>query len=540
MIDYCNDLLKKKWFCVALLLFTTAVIYSNTLYNGFVYDDRAIIVSNTWIRDLSHIREIFTLSYGSFLPNITSAYYRPLFYIVYIFEYSLFELNPWGYHLVNIILQGGVTIMLYMLARRLLDKSGRAPIYPFAAAFYFAVHPVHSEVVAWIAALAEMPFTFLLLLALYLYIADRPTRLSLSVSGVLFFLALLFKETAFVLLPLIFIYDLSVRRAEGGRMRWKSYLLYLVIAAAYYGMRTNAIKVAMPGINWFDLTGYQYLINAFTLVPIYFYKFLVPVNLNVYYYMEPIRAITEPRGFLSLGFVFILGYVMFRLYRYDTRVFFTSAWVGISILPTLYLPGLGKNFVADRYLYLPSIGFCLFFAIAAQRTFERYLPGPGGALKTSFIFILAALSILMGAMTVSRNAVWRDDLTLWSDSVRKSPMAAMPHYNLGIEYAEREMVNRAIDEFRRAAKLDPGYDDAFYNLGVMYEQKGLIKEAVAKYREVIRINPASADAHLNIGRLYMNEGLMGEAELEFQEALRIDKDLHAARAYLEKVSGEKR
>ncbi|HLC17395.1 MAG TPA: tetratricopeptide repeat protein [Thermodesulfobacteriota bacterium] len=523
-----------------VLVLTTFALYSNTLLNGFVYDDVHQILKNPWITDPGYLPVIFTSSLGEFLPGVASGTYRPMIHVVYMAEYALFGLEPWGYHLVNVILQSGVVVLVFLVASRLIEKD--SGIYPFAAALYFALHPAHTEVVAWVSAMQDLAFTILVLCAFYVYAGmERPGAKGTLFAGLLFFIALFFKETALVFLPLVFIHDLALRDSSAPVKNWRAYLAFIALAALYFAARAYAVRAALPGKRWFDLTDYQYLINVFPLVPLYFQKLLFPVNLSAYYYIEPIGSLAEARGFLSLAFIVILGYGIYRAFRYDRLVFFALAWVLVAILPTLYLPGIGKSFFAERYLFFPSVGFCIFAVLLVGRFLEgREFAGAGGGGRIITVTLVVVAAVLLTFQTVKRNSVWRDGFSLWSDTVRKSPGAALPHYNLGVEYARMGLGDLAIEEFKRSTVLDPTYDNAFYNLAVMYDRRGEFDLAVKYYGETLRLNPQSADAHLNLGVIYRKQGQIAEAEAEFQMALRIDSSLEAAGVYLDEIKAMER
>ncbi len=532
-------LFKHKGSRAAILVAATVALYLNTLYNGFVYDDLHLVIVNPWIRDFTHLREIFSSSIGSFLPDVVSGTYRPMVHVAYIFEYALFGLNPWGWHLVNLLLECAVVLMLYSVTTVLFGRDNRSSLYAFGAVLYFVIHPIHSEVVSWVSTLAELSFTLLILAALRLYISERRPLVFVAVSALLFFVALLFKETALVLLPIVLMYDVAFRDGFSLKLarNWLAYLLLWSVVVAYFILRTYAVQMVAPGRKWFDLSAWQYIMNIFAMVPFYFYKLIIPVKLTAYYYIEPVRAFSEPRAFLSAAFIVILVYAIYKLYRFDRLAFFALSWLGISILPTLYLPGIGKSFFADRYLFFPSAGYVIFvFAMARRlapvRSRARWSYG-----MYLIITVITLASILLAAQSIRRNAVWRNGFTLWSDAVRKSPGADLPHYNLAMAYSRRSETAMAIEELRTAIEVNPSYEDAHYNLAVLYERGGLYTESIEMYRKTIGLNPGAVDAHLNLGKLYMQQGQNAMAADELARALALDPALVDAARHLRRLKG---
>jgi hypothetical protein len=164
----------------ALLIFiiflVCLAVYCNALFNDFVYDDNDQVLENHWIRDVKYIPDIFTKSVSGFWGETTlSNYYRPLMHLIFMFNYYVFGLRPWGFHLVNILFHAGVSVLVFVIIWRLLrassssskrDEKGfiRALQSPaFAGAMLFATHPIHTEAVAWVAGIPDLSYTFFFL-----------------------------------------------------------------------------------------------------------------------------------------------------------------------------------------------------------------------------------------------------------------------------------------------------------------------------------------------------------------------------------------
>src|SRR3990172_2487258 len=160
---------------ISIILFISLAVYSNALFNGFVFDDITVIVDNTLIRDTKNIPAIFTNSAWNFggMP-VVSNYYRPLMNIIYMFDYYIFGLTPWSIHLINILFQSGVSVLVFIITKNLLRGPSQRPassLPAFMAALLFATHPIHTEAVA--TGVTELSFTFFFLLSFLLYIRAR-------------------------------------------------------------------------------------------------------------------------------------------------------------------------------------------------------------------------------------------------------------------------------------------------------------------------------------------------------------------------------
>jgi tetratricopeptide (TPR) repeat protein len=518
------------------------LVYGNTLRNGFVYDDIPQVVQNPWIRDFRHLPEIFSTNVWAF-QGISTNYYRPLLHISFLLTYQLFGLAPWGFHLVNIVLHAGVTILVFLIASRLFSVTTprASPVtrfLPFIAAMLFAVHPIHTEVVAWVGGVTDLVFTLFTLLSLYFYIlsADREGHrkglMAFSVAS--FFLAMLAKEPA-VTLPLILAaYDYSYSREALRPVDYlKRYSPYLGAAAVYVILRVNALGGFAPIRRHSELGLTDYLINVFPLFRQYLQKLLLPIHLNAYHVFSPISSVFEPIGLLSLAVTMAFAGAVLLAMKKNRPAFFALALVLLPLLPSLYIPGAGENTFAERYLYLPSLGFVLLIALLVERVASH---------KLNWSVPLAAALILVTGFyaygTVQRNTVWRDDERLWRDVVEKSPGSAVAHYNLASALNSRGLVDGAIEEYHAAIRIQPAAV-AYKSLGAAYQAKGFLTEAAEQYAHAVHLQPGDADAHTLLAAAYAESGALDSAIEHFRAVVQLQPDSANAQynlgaAYLEK------
>ena len=356
---------------IFILLLVSFAVYFNALFDDFVYDDTSQIVDNPWIRDIRNIPRIFSNSVWSFLPgHFISNYYRPLMHVVYTFNYHAFGLKPWGFHLVNILFHCGVSVLVFVVIRRLLTehRATTSSVYlspPFIAAMLFASHPIHTEVVAWISALPDVAFTFFYLLSFYLYVRSKAVRsVSYLFSAVCFAIATLFKEPALTLPVVLLAYDYLFRKERTHFLDYvKRYVPYLAIAVGYFALRIHALGEFAPKKNYVTLSAYEYVINVFPLFIQYLEKLLAPLNLNAFYVFHPIPSLFQLKGALSLMATLVFVVLFLIALRKNRVAFLGLLFVAVPLLPVLYIPALGENTFTDRYLYLPSVGYVLLLAI---------------------------------------------------------------------------------------------------------------------------------------------------------------------------------
>jgi len=524
---------------IIIILITSFAVYFNALFNDFVYDDKLQVLENHWIKDIKYIPESFSKSVWSFQKGeFISNYYRPLMHTIYMFNYFLFGMKPWGFHLVNILFHAGVSVLIFIIVLRLLKDSQYADpssylIPSFIAALLFATHPIHTEAVTWVAGLPDLSFAFFFLLSFYFYIRSTgdklPSRGAYLLSLAFFFLAALCKEPALTLPIMLVAYD-SIFRKSGGRISnyIVKYVPYLIVAGVYFILRFNALGHLAIKKRHTELSDYQYIINIFPLFTQYLEKLILPIKLNAFHVFHPIYSFSEAKGTLSVivttAFV-ILGFIAFRKSK---LTFVSLIFIVVPLVPVLCIPVLGENTFAERYLYLPSFGFVFLVALFLTWIKEKKSPMVGIGLIAVFALLIGLYSL----GTVSRNTIWKDDHMLYADMVKKSPDGAIPRNNFGIQLQNEGKIDDAIEQFQIALRLNPDYAEARHNLGVSLFDKGKTDEAIQEYQIALRLKPDYVNAYTNLGKAFFNKGRIDEAIEQFRIASTLDRDFPEAHANL--------
>ncbi|KPK28219.1 MAG: hypothetical protein AMJ61_03210 [Desulfobacterales bacterium SG8_35_2] len=510
---------------VLIIAAVSIAVYANTLFNGFVYDDYPQIVDNYGLRDLGNLPRVFFEDVWSFMGGGHSNYYRPLMHAMYMVNYALFGLKPWGYHLVNILFHAGVSILVFFVSVRLFEIS-RQPssnILPFIAALLFATHPIHTEAVTWVACFPELSFTLFYLWSLYFYMGavqdERITARRQYFLALLFFvLAALCKETALTLPLLLAVYDYSSAKNSFKPLEYvKRYLPFVFAALLYLFMRTLVLSGFAPLKRHSALNAYEYFINVFPLFARYLEKLILPFNLKVYYVFHPISSLMTTVGIAGLAVTVAFIIAAFVASRKNKLVFFNLMIIVIPLLPVLYIPALGENTFTERYLYLPSFGFVFLVALLVSRLSELKPQAAKGLLTAVLV-----LACFYSVATVKRNMVWKDKMTLWTDTVKKSPEGVLPHMQLGIAYNEQGDIAKALAQFQAALQINPDFADAYTNIGLLYIRLGQVQQALEYYQNALQLKPASPEAHNNIGVAYVRLEMLDKAVASFQESLRLN------------------
>ena len=494
---------------ILILLIVSFAVYWNAFSGVLVYDDKSMDVTG-------NISTLFS----------KTNYYRPLMLIVYRFIYLVFGLNPWWFHLVNILFHCGASVIVFLTIRRLLNEESvlMSSAYfspPFIAALLFASHPIHTEAVTWCSGLMDVAFTSFYLLSFYLYVrSEDKKKCSYIFSVISFALAVFLKEPALTLPVILLAYDFVFAGRQASPLVYvKRYAPFLMIGTIYLALRMHALGRFAPQRRHVELNAYQLAINIFPLFIQYLQKLLFPVNLNVFYKFHPILTMFGWKGLLSLVGTTVFIVFMCISVKKNKVAFLGLVFITAPLLPVLYIPVLGESTFAERYLYLPSFGYVLLIAVLVS-WLRNKLPRVAKSIPIVVIIILGLYMV----GTITRNSIWKDDFTLWADTVKKSPDSAEVRNNLGLAYASQGQFDGAIGEYQTALRLKPDYATAHYNVGLAYASQGQFDRAIAEYQTALRLSSDFAEVHNNLGFAYASQDQFDKAIGEYQTALRLKPD----------------
>jgi len=429
-------------FGLAILGLTALVLiaYGNSIGNGFVWDDHEQIESNPSLRADAPLIRLFTadVRFANRSPDVVHTdYYRPLQMLVYRMVFALFGPSARAFHLCSIVLLLAGTLagfaVFWLLTRRIAVA--------FLAAALFAVYPVHTEAVDWIAASPDLGCGLFLLLAFAFFLMDRRARSMQRVDRQLrpygwlnpllslsaFVVALLWKETAAVFPLLVGSYVLVLETSRGNRMRpvVRASLGYWVVLGAYLVLRVRVLGSLGMGQRTWALSPLQYLLTTLHLAALYWEKLAVPFGLNAYDLLSPVRSASDPRTLVAILFAACAIAGWMYLVRRAPLPAFAMLWVAITLLPAMDLKALGRNALAERYLYLPSFGFCLLLALCGTWLIGQLREG---LRKPVGVCVFAVVVAVLAGETMARNPDWKDDETLFSATLRRSPEAPFVRY----------------------------------------------------------------------------------------------------------------
>ncbi len=521
------------------------LVYANALSNGFVSDDNFQLLNNPLVVDYHRIPDVFSKHIWAFAGQELTNYYRPVQIVIYMALYYAVGFDAFTFHLVMVLIHMINTVLVFGLGERLLGNR-RAALF---AGALFAVHPIHTEAVVWVAVLPDALLTGVVVGAIWLFAREdgHPSTGQIAVHSALYMLALLTKETGAMLLPLLVGYEILYLRRDILAL-WKNKFLYgslFAVFGVYMALRYRALGGFAPAQgNYHNLQPGEYFFSIVVLVGEYIGKLFLPTGLNYYHLFEPTRGVTL--GFL-FALVTLIGLIAAIpvLRSKSPLISFGIFWVLVPLAPVMNLTGVGENVFTERYLYLPSVGFVWIAGLAWEYCVQRWREPAWGA----GILLLGAASY----MVVVRNPEWHDDIRLFTISSQQSPKSGTLIGNLGWFHYQRGEYDRAIELYKRAIGIQPNTALFYNNMGNAYGLKGQRQEALDAIRKALALKPNYPEAHMNLGLALEAVGDSQNAKTEHEKALALkpnyvdamtalallkmkDKDMAGAIALLQKAT----
>ncbi len=517
---------KPRWICFLVLIVVSLLPYLYSLRNDFVYDDIDQVLVNPYLRDFHHLREIFTTSVWSFVGDFRGStnYYRPVMSLGYLFCYQLFGPHALGFHLANILANVAVVLLVFLVTLKMF----RSQAVALAAACLFALHPIHSEAVNWIAAVTELELALFYLLTFWLFLASAraggkvSAALQIAMAGS-FVLTMLSKEQALTLPVVAAIYEHFFRddREETSRFqKIRRYGSLWLLSAAYLLLRVRYLGGLAPNYDWPNFGTKDTLIAALALIGKYCWKLVWPAELCVYYVFPDNVTALYPwalRGVVALA---ICLWAFVTVWKSNRQAAFGIVWLLAGIAPVLNIHWMSSNPFAERYLYLPSVGFCWLVGWAAVE-WRKSLSAREVRWRKLVPAVAALLAIVCAIRIIVRDRDWRDNVTLYTATLAVSPNAYYIHNNLGTVYWGQGNVAAAASEWATALRLAPNSEYALHNLGLAAHAEKHYQEARIFFLRAIVIRPNYMDAHLDLGKTDAALGRTEEAEREMRTAVEL-------------------
>jgi tetratricopeptide (TPR) repeat protein len=527
----------EKKYLPAMALFALAILlYANTLRHGFVLDDQIVLTQNDFVkRGWSGISDIF--SHDTFAGysrlagqenSLPGGRYRPLSLAVFAVFYSVFAENALPYHALAIFLYAITGVVLFVLLRNLFHVLPNGNVLAWLVTGLFLVHPIHTEVVANIKSCDEqLAMLFGLgawLATLWAY--DTGKKWAWPLAGLLLFLACLSKENAVLLafttpLALWFFRKTSLANAlKHGIPLFVTLAIFLLIRAAAIGSEAGGAAMSTDPLNnpflvwngsaWLPCSSAERIATVLYVLGHQLRLLVFPYPLSHDYYYLSLKNFSSGSVWASVVFLALLLGVGLRSLRQRVSGQMDSVvYVGYGILFLLATVSLTANllfpvgaFMAERFLYLPSVGFCIAAVIGGKMLFDKYAP-------KLFFPAFGAAMLVFAALTLLRNPAWKDNETLLRTDIvtaADSPKLNNDHGTKLLEIAMQEndpalrkqQLEAAYPYLQKAIERHPTYYDAFLAHGACAYYLGKFDAAVASYRTAFKLYPQDPKPKLGL------------------------------------------
>jgi protein O-mannosyl-transferase len=532
------------WLPPAAVMILSCATFLPALWNDFLeWDDYENIVNNPHYRGWgwSQLRWMFT--------TFHLGPYQPLSWFTLGFDYLIWGMNPFGYHLTNLVLHTANAVLFYYVSRRLLsiiwsipDEAGQAQLGWSAAlaALLFAIHPLRVESVVWVTERRDVLSGLFYLGTIYAYLransnpdGDLQARRWRNTALVLFILSLLSKATAMTVPAVLLILDVyPLKRlpwqprnwiTPNGRAILREKIPFILVAGifallALWGQQQAS---AFRSLETHDLG--SRLAQASFGAAFYLWKTLVPAELSPLYEIPPHFTPWDPFIAAGAGAAIIITASLWLLRARWPAGLACWAYHVVVLAPVLGIVQTGPQLVADRYTYLACLGWAALagglFLYFLQRSYQRHSAGLAGSVA-----FLAAAGILipLALLTWHQTAIWRDTGTLWRHALELDPKSSIAHYNLARFLAKQGKHAEAVAHYRLALNIRPDDTDARNNLGLLLAIRGEIAASLEEFQKTVQIDPRHARAYFNMGRVFARQGDHEKAIRNFQQALEVE------------------
>ncbi len=519
-----------------------AIAYSNSFQSGLVLDNAAIIARDPRIRQATAQNVLSILDGGYRYNKPNAGLYRPLTTLSYMVNYAIFGdgARPAGYHWVNLTLHCVNVALVYALGIAVFSEIAPA----FALAAIWGLHPVLTESVTNIVGRADLLAAFGVLAGLLCYrkaesAAARGRMAWLAGLVAAQAIGVFAKESAVVLPGLMLLYSLTWAVRTTWRARASAYAVLLLPLAAFFYRRGQAhahMLIPFADNPMVNAGFWTVHLTAVKVIGHLLGLFLWPAHLSADYSFNAVPIFgrqasnwEDVQALIALAVCLaaaaLIAILAVRARSVEKPVLFFLVFFCVALAPTSNLIVIIGSIMAERFLYLPSVGLAGLVAAAIYALRQR--DGPRPRALTLAWAVVAVACFALAARTYARNLDWKDDLSLWSSAVETVPGSAKAHYNLAktLEAIPGRM-SQAVAEYRESLRIDPDHTDVHNNLAnALLAVPGGMPEAIAEYQAAMRLEPGRAEPHNNLANALLNlPGRLPDAIAEYQAALRIQPE----------------
>ncbi len=510
--------------CLGLVLATAAVYQRVGGFEFVSFDDKKYVSEN---------RQVLNgLTWGNvkwaFTTNAT-ANWHPVTWLSLMLDCEVFEDKARACHRTNVLFHIANSLLLFLI----LKQTTRALWLSAFVAAMFALHPLHVESVAWVSERKDVLSTFFWLLTMWGYVRYCKHRcLTRYLVVVVFFVSGLMAKPMLVTLPfvLLLLDYWPLERLKGDSKQIISLIrekLPLFVLSIVFCAVTYLVQQSKGAVRFTEALSFQVrLCNALVSYSSYIGKMIWPSGLAIFY-PYPIKILIW-MTVISTGLLIVISVSVFLLRKKRWLVVGWLWYLG-TLVPVIGLVQVGAQGRADRYTYVPLIGLFIIVAWGVGRLSEKLRRQKG-----AFVFSICMLTAL--AVCARRQVgYWKDNVTLFGRAAAVTERNYLAHNHLGLAYAKRNQLDKAIEEHRRAVSIKPNYAEAENNLGMELALKGSYAEAIEHYKKALRIEPR-AETYNNLGAAMMFMSMdLEDAAKQFEKSLELEPSYSSAHVNLATV-----
>lgn len=476
------------------------IIYGNVVGGDFLFDDFGNVVDNVYVKDFSHLKEIFTQD-SLAGAGFKLGWYRPVLLLSYAVDYHLWGLNPVGYHVVNIFLHIFSATALFFITLKLFKKIKIA----FLSGFIFLIHPVQTEVVSYISGRADILLVFFLLISFLALLyslkvtGSRKKIILIFISLASFIMALLSKETAIIFPFLIVLFRTTLNKGNSIKNNLRTTAPFFAIAGAYQLLRIYILDLT-NAYNSFGQDLIQRSWMFLRVLPIYWGKLILPVDLHYHYERKLLINHLDPQVIVS---ILILAAIIILVKICKTQrnlIIFGFGWFFIAMIPTSGILVPINFIIGERWLYFSTIGIILIIAVLVHKFFNY--PPKSNYFGRFVALLLIGYFLFFIFLGIRRNLIWRDGVVLLKNTLAYAPYDPKLHNILATEYVRHNQYNEAVNEFEIALSIDLNDPNIYHNLAVLYSYRDLEEEIMTKFDKLISSNYLSHNVFISLADKY--------------------------------------
>ena len=527
--------------CYIIIIIAGFLLFFNTLSNQFVFDDESVVQNNESIQSLSSIPKYFTADDG--FHKVIGRYYRPIVSSTYAIDFAIWKLDPWGFHLTNVIIHIVACLILFALLMAIFKGKKYAILASLIGTLVFLAHPIHTEAVSWVSGRTDSMVTIFFFASFLYYVKfihskedkkskDDPQRM-LMWSLIFYFCGLLSKEMIITMPVIIVLFDLVYRGKsfEYLKKNIKAYGWFAGVTVVYLLLRYLLLKDIPERESYMYFHGMDVVTVIATMLktlPIYLKLLFFPVGLLYHYngFLSDAHSFFE--GSVILSFIFIAALIGWAVYAYrknEGAVAFCILFFFVTLLPVMnIIPTM--SLMAERFLYMTSFALSLIISYLILKFIDE-------KNKNTITGVSLVVIVLFSVLTFQRNMDWKDNDTLYStaDGVDGTVLLV----NAGNIYANKKIYDEAEKRFRRAIEIRDNSILAHHNLGLIHLIRGQLDSAEIEITKGLQLDPLAPDGYFQLATIYRMQGDMPKAIEKLEKLQEVAPNYRESKAMLDEL-----